>query len=560
MFPMRFFLVNTGGFHFVWKMSVVKYNDGLQLQVTYHQPIAPINQSIVDAMQTNESSEDFFKTLPFQTTWRHILSLNECERVLITLSEILNSYPNNYPNSIRVVFPWPLDIHMYWSHWYAMYSFAKQFVDNYYTWVEQLRSQPNEQQHHQLTEHMIQIEDDDVSQQYDEAQEEDYEVIMNADTLTLMNDCLKIVPNNTVRYYLTKYIHNFTRGMHSEREYAIVNTDQNIAITIAPVLDAQLISLSKRHYKELMVMINSFNPLPDESLSILRQLVNQLVFMLGNMKDEEAMHLPLKLTEFLIFIYSIKHYQLDFLTQIPEDNPNPLAFHNLMTNMVNYYVHHILEGLDREKRLFNSIMFIHAQDAHFEKEIGSIDELDAIIAKERYMLDIDRQKFIDLVYEQAVVKTKASKANKKAKLILQNPTIIRVADFIDKNPMPTAWMYYHTIPSPPTLANHTIITNEYLQLLKLVTATDVTSHLIYQELSTMLTRYADIILNVIFKQINNTLDKTSMISSLTLLQEYIRPNIPENATLITQMHILYRCVIPYLYDIYDVQEFQDHFH
>ncbi len=550
LFPTRFFIVNTEGFYFIWKMKVVQVYDTLQIQLSYHEFLTPITKSIVESIISNESNEDYFKTLPLQVRWTQLITLNESERVTVTLSEVLNNYKQTYNYPIQIKFPW-ITIRMFWTHWYSIYSFTKQFNENYYTFKEKINKYIKKDE-------VPIIELETVVSRNDHSDsEEDYEIMINVDTLTLTNDCLKMVPNNVIRYFLTKYIDNYIKGMYGEKEYSIGNINSTLIINIAPLLDVQLIGLSKRHYQEILIMINSFNPLPDESFSILNQLINQLLFMINHTSDHQTLHLPLKIIEFLIFIYSIKHYNLDFLSQIPEENSNPLIFHNLMTNMVNHYINHILNSHDLSKKNFNKINFIHCQDAHFEKEIIDIEQLKDIISKEKFMLDIDRQKFITLVQEQTIKEN--IKEDKRIKLILQNPNLLKIDDFINKENN-SSWLNYNIITPPQNLNNHTILTQDYLHLLKLSTSTDITTYLIQQELSVILTRYADIILNRIYSDINAKLDKYSCVSTLTLLQEYIRPNTNNNSTINTDFHILYKCIIPYLYDVYNIREIRDYFH
>ena len=175
------------------------------------------------------------------------------------------------------------------------------------------------------------------------------------------------------------------------------------------------------------------------------------------------------------------------------------------------------------------------------------------------MLDIDKTSFINNIYNQLKNNTNT---NKNVKLILNNPTIITLNLFIDKGTPESSWLSYRTITSNNRLKNHTILTKEYFQLLTLAISDNPQSvlPLIQNEMNPILLRHYETIMNVIFKELISTVTDLNNISTLNILTHHIRPFLNNDSSIETEMFILYKCIIPYLYDVYKINSFIDYFH
>ena len=72
-------------------------------------------------------------------------------------------------------------------------------------------------------------------------------------------------------------------------------------------------------------------------------------------------------------------------------------------------------------------------------------------------------------------------------------------------------------------------------------------------------RYADTIINHIFQELSNV-DGSSVTSTLHLLNTYVRPYLSQDSTADTEMYILFRIVIPYLYDTQGITQYINYLH
>ncbi len=314
----------------------------------------------------------------------------------------------------------------------------------------------------------------------------------------------------------------------------------------------------------LLAILNSFDFSKDEIYQRLRQVVNQMVYLINlYLQDNtrlDMLILPLKIVELLAFIYSIKYHQYEFAYEIPPESPNSTKFHNLMLDMVNYYIKYIYDAFNKNKFQYDNIIMQHPSNPTFTEEIKDSSNLEQILVNERYLLTIDKESFVNIVYKKAKEEAKSHKGNNKLiTLTLNNPSILDLQLYINKEVPASSWLSYNLIDVPKSLKDHNILTKEYFQLLQLAKTPEAGRHLIGEDIDPLLTKYSDIILNVIFKELSH-LDRTAIISTLHLLTHYVRPFLNNDSTIDTEMRILYRCIIPYLYDIYGINRFLDYFH
>lgn len=565
-YMVRFFLVYVDPQNFyVWKMRLVPLGNNLMFEMSIYNFTATLTKSIVDSIQQNQTNPDFFNALPLQKAWCHQVSLTDAEKICVTLHrEALTKYPSNYTGIISVYFPF-ISLRWFWVHYYSFYNHIASFVQNYAFFHAQVFSQPQQvtPQHQQITCPTIQIEERKIYQQ-DEVEEIE-PVKMDINAISLVDDCVKMCPNNIVTYYISKYVSSYLDTKYREKEFNIVldQANRSVCIQLCPLVDVQLLTFSINHYKNLLSMINSFDFMKDEIYQRLRQLVNQFVYLINlYIQDNsrlEMLILPLKIVELLMFIYSVKYHQYEFAQEVPSEATSATRFHTFMLNMVNYYIKFIYDAFNKSKFQFDTILLQHPVNPTFTEEIKDLSDLDQILVSERYLLTIDRESFINSVYKKAKDATQVPQGKKVVSLSLNNPSILELDLYINKNVPKSSWLSYHLIEPPKSLKDHNILTKEYFQLLQLAKTPEAGKHLLGEEIDPLLTKYSDVILNVIFKELSQ-LDRASVISTLNLLSHYIRPFLNGDASVDTEMRILYRCVIPYLYDIYGINRFLDYFH
>lgn len=567
--PIRFKLIQVSGHTYVFRMEFVPVTNVLEFKLSIHTFNAPLTQSIVDSFQANESNVNYFKMLPLQQQWSIKLTQQKAEQGLLTLQNVYNSYQNDrYAIANQKLIPIDLPgvkLHLYYFQLYSIGNFWYECVNNWTYWtVEFFKNvqNPVQQQHNQLTSPVIEFKAEEVEEEVEITDDIDVDLSnIENDISVIVNDCLKLSPNNITMYFLGKYIEHFITTGYYEKEFDIQNNSGTISITMAPLLDVQLIGISKAHYMNLLSIFSSFKNLTqDEVYYKLKTLVKEMRFILNIYlqnpeENKEFVILPLKVIELMIFIFGIYHYQLSFPFQIPDNTPDPIKFHNLMITIVNYYIKNVLDSMDNSHYDFTTVYVTHPSSVTFENDISNLEDLDNILKKERYLLDIDKQGFIDNVY--AKLKDKSKKKDVKMNLLLSEPKTLDITKFIDKGSTESSWMNYKTY-QPPKNSNNTIITQEYYHLIQ-IAMTETNIAFIQKDLNPIISHYIEIILNKIFNKINSDLDKTKAISTLNLLTNYIRPFI-KDASVHTEMTILYKCVIPYLYDMFNISDFVDYFH
>jgi len=202
----------------------------------------------------------------------------------------------------------------------------------------------------------------------------------------------------------------------------------------------------------------------------------------------------------------------------------------------------------------------HQQDVTLDEEDLKLEDLKNVLTKELYLLDVDRDHFIGRVLSK-IDKSKATDDKEKLKLTLSTPNKIDIENFIDKTTQ-SSLLYYRTIkPDQKQFEKNKILTVEYLQCLQLMNTPNmvVPATTLIKDLSPIVAKYADTIINIIFKELSNN-DPSTTMSTLTLLNTFVRPYLSPDSTTTTELFILYKIVIPYLYDNFGIKQFIDYFH
>ena len=215
---------------------------------------------------------------------------------------------------------------------------------------------------------------------------------------------------------------------------------------------------------------------------------------------------------------------------------------------MNYFEHKIKYSLIEFKTLVSEDITPYTQIN---------DDLDRILIKEKYMLDIDKELYI----KNVINKTNSLTSQKcNVKLKLHPSTSISINQLLDKT---SIGLLGYTLLKPKEKQFQThkmIISKEYYDILLISTTPTLSKITIESELHPICTKYADIILNSIFKNLSTAVEKDIITSTLIILEQYIRPALKVETDLETELFILYRIVIPYLVDVYNITEFVDYFH
>ena len=570
--PIRFILVYgiQGVNPFIIKLEAIPVTDVLQLGISFHVFTSNLTPSIAKSFQANDSNEEYFKALAIKHIFGTTLSLADAELLNLHIQQnYIVPYQNNVNSILSISTKW-FNFAAYYSNVYSFQNFLQSFIHNYmylsseYSKLKQSQIKPEIKSSPQITTPTIEVET--INKPSYEEPSEEIEIIydnVNIDSLTLINDSIQFSPNNLTKFFIGKYLQLYLNNVYVESEFNIINHNGTLVITINPLIDTTLISLSKTHYKQLFHILESFDIHKDELLHKIRSILNQLIYIirlyLTDNNKKELITLPLKILEFLMFIYGCKYQQVTMAPYISKESSDPLSFHKNMLDIVNYFIKYILDTIDKSSLQYQNIYFQHPFYSSLTNKIEDTSTLEQILTKERYLLDIDKTSFINNIYNQLKNNTNTSK---NVKLILNNPTIITLDSFIDKGTPESAWLSYSTITSNNRLKNHTILTKEYFQLLTLAISDNPQSvlPLIQNEMNPILLRHYETIMNVIFKELISTVTDLNNISTLNILTHHIRPFLNNDSSIETEMFILYKCIIPYLYDVYKINSFIDYFH
>lgn len=564
MLPVRFILINSNTFQAVFKLEVKAIASELRLEYSLHQFKGVLTDSIIQSFNTNTSNMSFFKSLPVERVFSQEISLQECEQMYVYLQSAKEYIQQT--GTIPQLQLGQLNVYLDTQQIFAFENFLLQFGQTYEIIKLNLqvltnRNETNVQQESAqqiIPQHQPEIEQVEANIEIEQTEEE--EVIEGTDDIVLLNDTLKLSPTPMCTYYISKFVSNIFNAGKYEKLEMLATEDGAVIISISPLFNIQML-FTAQYQQATLNIIESFNYSNDEYISKLKSLVSELVFIINNYygKSElKKLFIVLKIIEYLIYIYSIKFSPQNFLSKL-EVGKQTEDFEKSMLEVVNYSVGYILQNYyDLNKINYNRIIIKHLPAVILDDEELALENLKTILTRELYLIDIDKDHFVNRVFEE--VSKKSVKGKNSPKLVLNSPHKIDLTNFINQDDSSTSWLSYRLIePEQKQFENNKIITEEYLHVLQLINAPSVSVGSLVKTINPIIARYADTIINVIFKELSN-LDATTIISTLTLLNTYIRPYLSEDSTVTTELFILYRIILPYIYDTYGTTIFMDYFH
>jgi len=169
-------------------------------------------------------------------------------------------------------------------------------------------------------------------------------------------------------------------------------------------------------------------------------------------------------------------------------------------------------------------------------------------------LNIDKNQFIELVFN---TKPTDNKIKVNQTLFLNEPYLLNLTKYVDNNDNKNYLLSYKLYENQ--YKNHKIISEPYLQLLHIYYSnTDVMLNKI--KIHPVVTKYADILIHEVFKNLN-TKNKEIVKhtnSTLIILNQFIRPFIKDEPSTI-ELFILYQIMLPMIYDTNGNYEYIDVF-
>jgi len=324
----------------------------------------------------------------------------------------------------------------------------------------------------------------------------------------IIQDILQLAPNNLTIFYLSKYIFN---NLKLDK--------QNNTILIPNFL-----YYSYQFKLDLFTIVTSINYEPGE----IKARLNSLYSILYNLVVDDSDNFNVNsqnvfLILFLIYIYSL--------------NNNPSAqikVRNLdidIKDTFKLYLNYILNALAKDN---NKSIKIKLENIPLEpvNSINYKDILEPHIKKFKYLVNIDKKLFIERVIGSAAsssgVRSSSSGVRSSSKPLLV---------------------------VPPYVVELSKLTDEYLIL------QEVASGKLIQNPPLIIQKHFNTIINKIFPSLDSNKHffiDLEPVSTQILLYNYVVPNLIDESNLVS-LEIMFKFVMPYLFDKYGLKRFTNYF-
>lgn len=561
MLPCRYILINQQAFKGVLDLDIVPINDVLVLHIRIHQFKGALTDSIIQSFDVNSSNRAFFTALPIERIGLQEISFNQAEDLFLWLQNMLNNIQmDERLHEVRI---FNLNLYLSYDQIFKMSNFISQFVQSY----ELIRLQFTQSQTNTEpsvianTTQLVNVSEPDTIEPQEEASVE-VENPDGSDEIAILNDCLLMSPNTLVTYFISKQISGVLNQAKKEKIHFEFNKD-TVTIHMSPLIQQELIEISNDHYTDLINLLSSFNYSQEEYITKLKFLVRHLIYIITHYTPtNNSYFITVKIINFLLLLYSLKLSPTSIMDRLSVDRNSVgvQIFKNTIEHVINYAIGHVIQShIDPRQLSHKSISFKHYPSIeYFEEELKS-EEIRQLISKELYLLEVDKEFFTKQIIKRSDREGEQVDAN-NFKLTFNKPININIIDILSKPPLENnSWLDYKSItPQQKQFETHKIITNDYLQLLQLTNIPNISQSLL-KDIHPILAKYSNIIINQIFKELS-VCDSKHTISTLYLLTTYVRPYLHRESSIKTEMYILYRIVIPHLYDVYNVTLFTDYFH
>ncbi len=556
----RIIFINESNFRGIFKLSAEIREEELYVRYELFKIIGNVTESIIDSL-TNRANLDqsVFKSLDKELIIGDVMSFDILNKKYIEFDNILKEIKDK---ERRLIFFPRLKILLSYINIMIVNNFLKQIVDYYDVIKMKLIGNVVEEK---IEKKMVENERVFKKPIENKLIETDDNTFVEG--YYLIKDIYKMVPNNLVKYFLTKIILiELENGLKYKKIDEFYTNENNIIkIKINKLL------ISNGFIKDIFVVLNSFDFDKDICLSKVLLLYKQLVYIvqgiienyeinyMDDRKKIENIYLPIKIIEILMFIYVLKYSNKNILMI------NPIVLNN--------YIHYLVnEGIkftqEKYKNGFNkSILF--ETDVEERQNVEYSNKIIEAINKYKYLIDIDKSSFINYALTE-IVKPKEKKIIKFSEILpLNMPSLIDINELLNDNNNINHLLNYKliNINNNKQLKEHKIISKPYYDLVRMLYLPTDTVNLLKTniinttDMNPIVLKYSNNIINDIFRNTSSLINKNEPVSVLYLLDYTIRPYINlEETSFETISTLLYQIMIPHLYDMYGITQFIDFFH
>ena len=362
-----------------------------------------------------------------------------------------------------------------------------------------------------------------------------------------VQDIIKLINNNLIIYYLYSYLNNFNY-CKSKNTFELNN--RTLKITINNIIYNNSLVDSKNLYL-LMCNLDESNEEINNTLQILFKTLikfinNEVLTSENNILKEDSI-ITLNVLNFLCLIYGTK-YLLG----------NKISYEKLKYLPILNHIY--LQLIKNTKHIDFDRIEIHESLIKTDGEVDSFLNLETVSQKYKYLLKISSEEFVKSILKE--IKNSPPEDNKTNNnfnnMVLKTPKILNIDYLLTLTNDGDSFINYKKIKTPEfiKLEKSFVITEEYLQLLYIINSNGFIDH---SKLNIRITKFADSIINNILPLVDKHHDK--LISTLLIMNnmiEYVFQNKPliDNQS---KLFILYRIIIPHLYNKFNINKFIDYF-
>ena len=576
--PLKYMVLNPNlqTDNYIFEMKLIPMTTELVLVLNVYLLKTKISPGLIQSIQANDSNLDFFNKLVKQPVATFSLNHNQASQTLVTLYQKVQQYVN-HTGLITTDFNIKpsLILNLTYIELFNIYTFFNQYAMNYIYYKSEYFKSATERPKTNSPK-LDTVVDRPILSIVDKTEAEpeisnDIQLDEQFDDATigvLLPQALSLSAHNLMTYYLIKYINAYLNSNTIENEYDISIKDNVLTIIIEPLIPNNLLIFSDNHYNDLAIIISNISMSAEEIAQKMIFCFNQLLFLSQKIMSDPAkykkeLHILVKVYDMLFFIYAIKHNPNNFNTYIMNKSNVIYGLHYTIRMFNQYYFNYLMNTPQYQTLPFKQISLIHPLPVTYTAN-ENLDNLKELINKHQYIINTlhDSQKFIEMVLNEFEPK---ETTKKEVKLILNHPKSIILTNLIDQdsNNLPfnikTPLMQYKLQNSTQFKIPNKVISEEYLQLLR-IKFNDPT--LKSSDLHPIISKYGQIISDHILPHISTEIGKkiTTPISTLTLLTDYIRPHLSDASSVDSELKIVYRIIIPFLYDIFDIIDYIDYFH
>lgn len=590
--PIRYLLLGTNPSEnsFIFEMKIIPIADQLNLNILIYKLKAILSQQLYNTIENTGMSKEYFDKLPKELlNFSYILSQSQAENLLFLFQKILNDPTNNNKPFINVNCNPIINLNLWLTlkQVFALHTFFGQFITNYtYYRTEYFKnpetviqsSQPKQiiQQPQELNRPIVSI-----SRVENLPNTQTQPDIITNDLLTdfKLDNWLQFIFNQSehpiLTHFIAKYINLQISTQQIEEEFSFNFSDQNklLIINILPLIPHDVLILSNKYYSDLNQISLLLSKLPKQIINRKLLLIFDALVKISNhylqdpdKKNKFEIHLIIQVLDMMFFIYLIQ-LKVDYYNYTIT---NPLYRISTKTNnyelkldfnlikslnfLVNQFLTKGMAGNTYKKAFpFQNIQINHLINGTFINQIEQTKKelLNKVINNNKYLLhsqNIDgfiTSTYDDFINNSAVIDN--PKQKDQIKLLYNSPHIIDINHILkEENNNVETLLSYKLIntETDELLKHHIVITKEYLDFLRIQYKK---SNININNISQIISKYFNILINIIndLKEPNNPLNTLNLFNEL---DKYLKVE----TSIYTKLQLIFRVIIPLIYDRYKI--------